>query len=286
MRASGHPKRYRGGRGRGIVTRRSLIALAFVALACTRTAPSRSAHPRRVVALAPNITEIVFAIGCGAQVVGTDNFSDYPQAAKRLPKVGGVEPDVEKIVSLRPELVIASASAVHPNLRRALAAVGIPLLVIRTDRLGEIVPAMSTIGRGLGCQSSAIASFTTALERQRRSRAKSPRVMFAVWTDPLYVAGRSTFADDLFALTGARNVVVTPGWPQYSLEAFAVHPPDLLLVPNRSVSAAAVNELQRRAHAKVEMIAVDEDIFTRPGPRVTLAAAELNRILDQWERSH
>ncbi len=259
--------------------------IVFLLLACAQPQPpARPIH--RVVTLAPNITEIVFAVGCGERVVGTDNFSDYPEAAKRLPKVGGVEPDVEKIISLHPDLVIASASSAHPNLRRALAAVRLPLLVVRTDRLSEIAPAMNTVGRNLGCGSSAIVTFTTALERQRRRRAKAPRVMFAVWTDPLYVGGRGTFAADLLQWTGARNAVDLSGWPQYSLEAFAAHPPGLLLYPNRSVTAGAVSELQRRAHAKFEAVPVDEDIFTRPGPRITSGAAELNRILDQWERSH
>ncbi len=228
---------------------------------------------------------MVFAVGCGAKVVGTDNFSDYPEAVKRLPKVGGVEPDVEKITALHPDLVIASASGVHPSLRRALHAVHIPLRVIRTERLSEIAPAMTAVARELGC-SATVASVTRALEQQHRRRAKSPRIMFAVWTNPLYVAGHSTFVDDLFALTGARNAVDSQGWPQYSLELFATHPPDLLLYPNRSVSAGAIDDLLRQAKTKVETVAVDENVFTRPGPRVVLAAADLNGILDQWERSH
>jgi ABC-type Fe3+-hydroxamate transport system substrate-binding protein len=207
---------------------------------------------------------------------------------KGLPKVGGVEPDVEKIVALHPDLVIGSASGIHPNLRRALAAVRIPLLVVRTERLNEIGPAMTAIGRVLGSETTAqsVTSFTRALQRQRRPRAKSPRVLFTVWTDPLYVAGHFTFADDLFALTGARNAVDATGWPQYSLESFAAHPPDLILYPNRSVTAGAMQALLRRARVKVEAVGVDENTFTRPGPRVVQAAVALNGILDQWERSH
>jgi iron complex transport system substrate-binding protein len=236
------------------------------------------------VSLAPNITEMLFAGGCGAKVVATDNFSDYPEAVKRLPKVGGVEPDVERIAAMHADLVIASSSNVHPNLRRALTAAHVPLLVIKTDRLSEIAPAMVAIERASGC--SAIVTINTVLQRQRRTRTKSPRVMFAVWTDPIYAAGRATYVDDLFALTGARNAVDSVGWLQYSLEAFASHPPDLLLYPNRSVTPAAIAELMRRANVHVEAIAVDENAFSRPGPRVVIAEADLNRILDQWERSH
>jgi ABC-type hemin transport system substrate-binding protein len=272
-------------RGRFIVHRASLIVL--LVLGCANP-PARPAHPRRAVSLAPNVTEIAFADGCGEKIAGTDDFSDYPELARRLPKVGGVEPDVEKIVALHPDLVIASASGVHPALRRALAAVHLPLQVIRTNRLADIAAAMGEVGRVMDCASAApaIASLNAALEQQRRTRSKSPRILFAVWTDPLYVAGRETVLDDLFNLTGGRNAVDVAGWPQLSLETLAAHPPDLLLYPDRSVTPEAVGQLLRRVHGKIEAIAVDENAFTRPGPRVIVAAAELNRILDQWEKAH
>jgi ABC-type hemin transport system substrate-binding protein len=107
-----------------------------------------------------------------------------------------------------------------------------------------------------------------------------------VWTNPLYVPGRQTFIDDLFALTGATNAAEVNGWPQYSLESFVAHRPDLLLYPNRSVTPEAVRELLRRTNVDVQAVAVDENIFTRAGPRLADAAASLNRILDQWEASH
>ena len=227
---------------------------------------------------------MLFALGCGPKVVGTDNFSDYPEAARRLPHVGGVEPNIEKIVSLHPDLVIASASNAHPNLRHALEAVHVPLMVITTDHLAQIDSSMRNMAHALGCPSPP--RFAEELEKQRRKRAKSPTILFAVWTDPLYVAGTGSFVDDLFVLDGARNAVSAPGWPQYSFESFAAHPPDLLLYPRNSVKPDAVDALLRRAHVRVDAIAVDENLYTRPGPRMPAAAADLNRILDQWEKSH
>lgn len=257
--------------------------IPLLLLACAQ--PHERPHEvRRVVSLAPNVTEMLFATGCGAKVVGTDSFSDYPEAVKQLPKVGGVDPDVEKIAALHPDLVVASSSGAHPNLRRALATISVPLLIVKTDRLNEIAPAMTAIQRDAGCNS--VGTVTTDLERLRRRRPHPPRVMFAVWTNPLYVAGSGTFMDDLIQLTGAQNAVGAAGWPQYSLETFAASPPDLLLYPNRSVTPEAIADVMRRAHVHIEAVAVDENVFTRPGPRVVLAAAELNRILDQWERSH
>ena len=229
---------------------------------------------------------MIYALGEGDAVVGTDDFSDEPANAKLLPKVGGVQPDIEKIVALKPDLVIANAAGLHPNVSRALEAVRIPLIVVRNERLADIAVSMRRIGEALRVKSDdAIAKMEAGLNAERRTRPRAPRVMLAVWTDPLYVGGRETFADDLFALTGARNAVTVSGWPQYSLESFVAAPPEVLLVPDKSVAPAQVEALLVRAHVSGLMVArVDEAIFTRPGPRVAQAAHRLNAILDAWER--
>ena len=260
--------------------------IVLFAVACAQ--PEETPHEiRRVISLAPNVTEIIYAIGGGARLVGTDDFSDFPEAATRLPKVGGVEPNVEKIAALRPDLVIANASNVHPNLQRALAAVHIPLMVVRTERLADVAAAMAEIDARLpGDPRRAIAAFDHQIEHQRRNRVRRPRVLFVVWTNPLYVAGRQTFVDDVFELAAATNAAEVTGWPQYSLESFIAHRPDVLLYPNRSVTPAAVRELLQRTNVNVQAVAVDENIFTRAGPRLADAAASLNHILDAWEHSH
>ena len=266
------------------MNRRSLSFIVLLA-ACARPEQPLQHLPTRIVSLAPNVTEIIFAIGGGDRVVGTDDFSDEPAPAKALPKVGGVQPDVEKIVALKPDLVIANAAGLHPNLTGALAGVHVPLLVVRNERLADIAASMRRIGAALGVTSDgAVAALDRGLAAQRRRRAHPPRVMLAVWTDPLYVAGRETFGDDLFVLTGATNAVAVTGWPQYSLESFVAAPPDILLVPNKSVTPAQVDALMRRArNPHVHAVFVDENVFTRPGPRVAEAAAQLNRVLNQWE---
>jgi ABC-type hemin transport system substrate-binding protein len=109
--------------------------------------------------------------------------------------------------------------------------------------------------------------------------------MFAVWVDPLYVGGRATFTDDLLTLAGADNAVQVTGWPQYSLESLLASPPDLILYPRGAVTPQQIAALQKRVpELRAQIVAVDEDIFQRPGPRVTLAARSLNAILDQWQR--
>lgn len=238
---------------------------------------------RRVVTLSPNLTEMVYAVGAGERLAGADDFSNFPAAAAALPKVGGMQPNLEKIVALRPDLVLASTEGNHPNLGPALAAAQIPLFVVRTDRLAQIAPAMRRIGELLDAPRTedAVRELEAAVDRQRRTRAIRTRVLFAVWTDPLYVAGRETFTDDLFALTGAENAVPVKGWPQYSLESFIAAPPDLLLYPRGAVTPQQADALLARAGLRTRVVAVDEDIFQRPGPRMALAAGSLNAILDR-----
>ena len=241
------------------------------------------ARIERVISLAPNITEMIYAVGAAEKLAGTDDASNHPAAARTLPKVGSMQPNVEKIVALRPDLVLASTEGNHPNLASALSAAGIPLFVIRTDRLAEIPGAMRRIGALLAAPHAdrAAMGLERAVASQRRTRANAPRVLFAVWTDPLYVAGRSTFTDDLFTLTGARNAVEVTGWPQYSLESLAAAPPDIILYPRGSVTPRQVDVLLARVpalHSRV--VAVDEDVFQRPGPRMAEAAKALNAILD------
>lgn len=240
----------------------------------------------RVVTLAPNLTEMAFAVGAGETIVGTDDHSNHPAEVRGRPKVGGMQPDIEKIVALRPDLVLASTEGNHPSLAAALRAAGVPLYVIRTDRLSEVAPAMRRIGTLLGGPDTeaAVRELEQGIAAQRRRRAARRRVLFAVWTDPLYVAGRETFTDDLFELTGAANAVEVKGWPQHSLETFIASPPDIVLYPAGAVSPAQIEALFRRAPGvRADVVAVDQDVFQRPGPRLAEAARTLNDILDASE---
>lgn len=276
----------------------SLIILLAVACAGSETRTiihddlsrplSLPPHVGRIVTLAPNLTEIVFAIGAGEKIAGTDEFSDFPPQARRLPKVGGMQPNIERIVALRPDLVFATTNGNHPSLAPALASAGIPLFVVRTDRLSQIPAAMTRLGEVLDAPRAVdvARAVRSAIAGSHRKRNRTPRVLFAVWPDPLYVAGRNTFSDDLISLTGAGNVVQQAGWPQYSLELLVADPPDIILFPDKSVSRQQAERLLDRVpetRSRIALVAVDENRFTRPGPRVAEAAKELNAILDRWE---
>jgi len=107
----------------------------------------------------------------------------------------------------------------------------------------------------------------------------------ALRTDPLFVGGKNTFVDDLFVVAGAQNAVQVERWPQYAIESVVASPPDIILHSSRldmSPLLRTAPELKTRS----AIIGIDENRFTRPGPHVVDAAADLNRIIDQWEKSH
>ncbi len=275
----------------GLITTRPLgrvfvCALLVFVFACGEN-EEKLALPdsKRVVSLAPNITEMLFFAGAQKRLIGTDDFSDYPPAAKNLTKVGGTQPNIEKIIALRPDLVLASTSSKPPGLESSLRAAEIPLVWVKTDRLSEVPGAVGIVGGLVGVLDVPVyvRKLQDRIAEQRRTRAHPPRVLFVVWTDPIYVAGHDTFVGDLVELCGAANAAPVKGWPQYSLESLVANPPDIILYPQPSVTPEAMQQLLVRAPgvaAHARLIGVDEGTFERPGPRVVEAARQLNAILD------
>jgi ABC-type hemin transport system substrate-binding protein len=244
----------------------------------------------RVVTLAPNVTELVAFAGAAEKIVGTDSMSNFPASVAPLPDVGGLTPSVEAIAALDPDLVLASTAGNPPLIAPALASVGIPLYVLRTDRVDDLGRALRTLGSILGVDGEAAASrLEAAIAAQRRTRAARPLVMVVLWPEPLFVAGRGTFLDDLLVIAGAENAVEVDGWPAYSAEAVVRRPPDIVIYPAAAVPADAMRALGATAAWRNvpavrdgEVHAVSDDELLRPGPRIPKGLADLNAILDRW----
>ncbi len=233
-----------------------------------------------MVALAPNLTEIVFALGAGDRLVGVSEYSDFPEEARRIPRVGGLEVDAEKVAALRPDLVLAIAEGNAQNAVRALEAAGLPVAVVPSGSLDAVLEAIRVVGDRLGRRAEADA-LVAQLSRKReavRSRAAAgdhPRALLLVWPDPPQAAGRGTFLDDVLTEAGARNLVGDRGgWPLLSAEYLATASVDVLVVPESEQTkdayarAFASGPLSRGPIAKAKVIRLDESALTRPGPRV------------------
>jgi len=232
------------------------------------------------VALAPNLTEIVFALGAGDRLVGVSEYSDFPEEARKIPRVGGLEVDAEKVAALKPDLVLAVAEGNAQGAVRALEAAGLPVAIVPSGSLDAVLEAIRAVGDRLGRRAEADALVAQLSRRRDTVRARTagrprPRALLLVWPDPPQAAGGGTFLDDLLTEAGMENLARSrSGWPVLSAEYLATAPVDVLVVPQSEQTKEAYarafdsGPLSRGPIAKTRVIRLDESALTRPGPRV------------------
>jgi len=248
-----------------------------------------------VVTLAPNLTEIVFAVGAGSTLVGVSEYSDYPPEAQTLPRVGGLEVSAERVVSLHPDLVLATPEGNAKGPVNALAAAGIPVLAVPGGSLEGVLAGIRMVGVRLGRAGEA-ESLAGRLEKRRaevRARAAArkgprPKTVLLIWPDPPQAAGGGTFLNDVLTEAGGENLLAgREGWPLVSPEWLATAPVEVLVLPDSSQTRQAYERAQgsgplsRGTVSRARVVKVDESELTRPGPRVFDALEKLQRELSQ-----
>jgi iron complex transport system substrate-binding protein len=195
------------------------------------------APARRIVSLAPHITETLYAAGAGAAVVGAVDYSDYPPAARQLPRVGGYSRlDLEAILRLKPDLVIAWESGNPPAQIDKLRALGLPIFLSQPDSMDDIAVQLENFGRLAGREASAAeaaAAFRTRLAHLRATYAGKPRVrvFYQIWKTPLMTVGRPQIISRAIALCGGENVFgdLPERAPTVSLEAVLAANPEAII---------------------------------------------------------
>jgi len=232
------------------------------------------------VTLAPSLTEIVYALGAEKALVGVSEYSDFPEAAQRLPRVGGLDVDAEKVAALHPDLVLALAEGTARGAVRSLAAAGLPVAVVPSGSLDAVLAAVRLVGDRVGRPEAAnrlVNELSRRREavRRRHPNGTRPRALLLVWPDPPQAAGGGTFLDDLLTEAGAVNLVHDrSGWPVLSLEYLATAPIELLVVPDSEQTRGAYarafrsGALSRGPVSRARVVRLDESALTRPGPRV------------------
>jgi len=248
----------------------------------------------RVVSLAPSLTEIVFALGRGDSLVGVTDFCDYPPAARSKPRIGGpMTPDVELIVQIGPDLVLATAEGNPRDTVAQLARLRIPVFAVKPEGYAGILASIEAVGRALGAEAAA-----TALTRDIQARVAAihravsgrprPRVLYLVWTDPLIAAGPAAYIHDLVEMAGGGNVVRERSvpYPRLSWEEVVGAAPEVILVAShrdlsdRPPMGEAWREWQSvPAVRSGRIVAVQGDTIHRPGPRVAEAVERLARAI-------
>jgi iron complex transport system substrate-binding protein len=243
------------------------------------------------VTLAPNLTEIVFALGAQDRLLAVSDYSDYPDAARRLPRVGGLDASAERIVSLQPDLVLASRDGNARGAVQALEAAGVPVLSVSGESLDAVLEGIRLVGRRLdrpaaGDRLAAALSARRDRVREQIASRSRPAAVLLVWPDPPQAAGGGTFLSDVLQEAGARNLLADrSGWPVVSPEFLATAPIDVLVLPDSPETrrvydrARASGALSRGTAARARVIRLDEAALTRPGPRVFDALEALAREL-------
>ncbi len=248
--------------------------------------------PARIVSLAPSATELVFALGQGARVVGVTRYDDEPPEARALPKVGGfLDPSVEAVLALRPNLVLAAPNReIRPRLQR-LVDLGVPVLVLPGNALQDLWWSTHRLAAVFDLETRARGhKMLDSLEREliairdRRPKATRPRVALAYGQAPLVLAGPGSLAHQLLDLAGASNVVkIERSYPVYSMEQLAMDAPEIILDASSEHGADAsfwtrYRVLDAVRHGRV--VPLTSTSLLRVGPRIGEALRSLADAID------
>ena len=195
-------------------------------------------HPHRVICLVPSVTDTVFALGSGDDVVAVSDYTIYPPAALKKPSIGSlVHPSIETILSFHPDLVLGTSIPGAQETATQLQTVGIPVYLIDPHGLSGILRSVSSLGEALDRIPQAAALNANLAQRiaavKERSVGKpAPRVLVPIWYDPIITIGKNAFITEIVEAAGGRSVTddLVPDWPQISMETVIARAPEALLL--------------------------------------------------------
>lgn len=252
-----------------------------------------AAPARRIVSLAPHASENLFAAGAGKRLVGVVDYSDYPEAAKRITNVGSYErPDLETIVALKPDLVVVWQSGNASGLVRRLNALGFPVYQTQPDRLDDIPANIEKLGRLAGSEaisSRVAADFRRRLAALRARYGARPSVplFYQAWHQPLLTVGGSQIISEVIRLCGGENIFarLPAKAPNVSMEAVLAADPEAIVASGMGYDTPiGLDDWRKwtrlRAVKNGNLFHVPADLMQRPTPRLLDGAERLCRHLE------
>lgn len=250
-------------------------------------------RPERIITLAPNLTEIVYAVGAGPRLVGNTTFCDYPSEARQVAKVGDtLHPSIERIIALRPQLILISTASQLEAFTKQLDEQNIAVYVTDPHNLDGVFRSIEAVGELVDERERAaslvgtLRARTAAVEEKVKT-TKPDSVFYQLSAEPLYTAGRDSFITDLIRRAGGVSVTAdVPGaWPRYSDEAALAARPDVIIMATGDSMGAEANAevgapLKRSpAVLNNRVYRINGDFLSRPGPRLVDGLEQVARAL-------
>jgi len=254
--------------------------------------------PQRIVSLAPSNTEILFALGLEDKIVGTTDYCDYPEAAKAKPRVAGyTTPDIEKLVSLDPDLILAEA--IHEErLLPALDKLGLTVIVMSAKSIDVVLHDITLVGQINGKSRVAAQLVDSLTQRMKAVTSKTEsltpekrlRVLYICWHDPIWTMGSETFIDDLIWKAGGVNIFADDFEKSrvVSLEAVITENPQVIIISGMGTTGNLVyNSIKKETRLRGVAAIIDNHIYKisdanlieRPGPRIVDGLEEVAKLI-------
>jgi len=251
-------------------------------------------EPERIISLSPGNTEILFALGLDARIVGVTEYCDYPAQAKGKPKVGGFSTiNIERVVSLEPDLVLATGGLQLRTVQQ-LENLGIKTVVLGPRRIDDVLSNIELVGEITNKNAEAKALAETLRRRIESIEAKTenlvsrPRVYYEIWHNPLMSVGQGTWIDELIELAGGRNIFTDSSdpYPIINSELVIERDPEVIIIKSGYMGGAAEKDIIQRpgwdrisAVRNERIYEIDENILIRPGPRIVDGLEALTMII-------
>ena len=248
--------------------------------------------PKRIVSLAPNITEILFSLGLDEEVVGISIHCNYPEKVKSRPRVGSyISIDLEKIVSLKPDLIIATGAGNTKEMVDRLERLGFPTFVIFPKRFDDVIQSIRHVGQLVSKEKEAL-SMTESMSKRKGKILELTRglsrqkVFLQIGESPIVTVGKGSFADDLIRLAGGENVAGNDRemYPRLGMEEILKRSPEVILISSMKPGGdyeRALREWERwktiPAVKQGRIHLIDSDLIDRPSPRIIDGLEEMAR---------
>ncbi|MBI4589659.1 MAG: cobalamin-binding protein, partial [Candidatus Rokubacteria bacterium] len=252
-----------------------------------------AAPPQRIISLVPSVTEVIYALGGEERLVGVTDYCDWPPAARQKPRVGSMlAPNLETIVALRPDLVVATSEGNRQETFIQLRRLNIPVFTVNPHRLSDVLAVFTQLGALTGRQAH-VGPLTEAVTRRIKAVTNAvkpyprPKVLYVLWPEPLIVPGREGLVTELIELAGGTSItaLAADAYPRFSLEAVVARAPEVIILARhggdgtpllrapweRLTTLPAVRA--RRVHS------VDGTYLHRYGPRVVDGLEMLARVI-------